>query len=47
MPKLRDKVPDYLLGKVTLYSTVTFAALFSVFFFLVVVPSTTNTRISF
>ena len=34
-----DKVPDYLLGKVQLISTVVFAALFSVFFFLGVVPS--------
>lgn len=34
-----DKVPDYLLGKVQLSSTVTFAALFSVFFFIGVVPS--------
>ena len=28
-----EKVPDYLLGKVQLIFTVTFAALFSVFFF--------------
>ncbi|MBR1576533.1 MAG: LytTR family transcriptional regulator [Bacteroidales bacterium] len=35
----RDKVPEYLLGKVQLISTVTFAALFSVFFFIAVVPS--------
>ena len=34
-----DKVPDYLLGKVQLIFTVTFAALFSVFFFIAVVPS--------
>ena len=34
-----DKVPDYLLGKVQLISTVVFAALFSVFFFVAVVPS--------
>ena len=37
-----DKVPDYLLGKVQLSSTVTFAALFSVFFFIGVVPSSRN-----
>ena len=35
----RDRVPDYLLGKVQLSSTVVFAALFSVFFFIAVVPS--------
>ena len=35
----RDKVPDYLLEKVQLISTVTFAALFSVFFFIAVIPS--------
>ncbi len=34
-----DKVPEYLLGKVQLISTVVFAALFSVFFFLGVAPS--------
>ena len=34
-----DKVPDYLLGKVQLISTVVFTALFSVFFFIGVVPS--------
>ncbi len=39
MLSARDKVPDYLLGKVQLISTVTFAALFSVFFFIAVVPS--------
>lgn len=39
MLSARDTVPDYLLGKVQLISTVTFAALFSVFFFIAVVPS--------
>ena len=39
MLSMRDKVPDYLLGKIPLISTVTFAALFSVFFFIAVVPS--------
>lgn len=34
-----DKVPDFLLEKVQLISTVVFTALFSVFFFLGVVPS--------
>ena len=34
-----DTVPDYLLGKVQLIATVVFAALFSVFFFIGVVPS--------
>ena len=34
-----DKVPDHLLGKVQLIATVTFAALFSVFFFIAAVPS--------
>ena len=32
-----DKVPDHLLGKVQLIATVTFAALFSVFFFIAAV----------
>ena len=34
-----DKVPDFLLEKVQLISTVVFTALFSVFFFIGVVPS--------
>ena len=34
-----DKVPDHLLGKVQLIATVTFAALFSIFFFIAAVPS--------
>ena len=34
-----DTVPDYLLGKVQLIATVVFAALFSVFFFIGVIPS--------
>jgi len=39
MQKAQEKVPAYLLGKIELIFTVTFAALFSVFFFIAVVPS--------
>jgi hypothetical protein len=39
MLSVREKVPDYLLERIPLISTVTFAALFSVFFFIAVVPS--------